>query len=245
MANLFEQYGIKEVADVIIYDIATGKPVLYLDTLKVSTIEETAQQSTATGGKGNAALIIWDYGKEITLNLEDALFSMKSMALMHGGKISKTQTVERAKSFRATTAGEVPAELGLPGDAVFYNDAGEVVLETALAEGQQYIATWKETVQNGGADVITINAETFPGTYRIVGDTYARSYVTGKDEFFQFVIPMAKMNAEKTITMQAEGDPSTFAMSLRVLRPEDGNMMKLIKYPITGASAAAAAYAKV
>ena len=52
---------------------------------------------------------------------------------------------------------------------------------------------------------------------------------------------MAKMNAEKTITMQAEGDPSTFSMSLRVLRPEDGNMMKLIKYPI--ANSAGASYA--
>lgn len=35
-------------------------PVLYLDTLKVSTIEETASSSDATGGKGNAKLITWD-----------------------------------------------------------------------------------------------------------------------------------------------------------------------------------------
>lgn len=243
MANLFEQYGIKEVADVTFYDTATGAPALYLDTLKVSTIEETAQQSTATGGKGNAALIIWDYGKEITLNLEDALFSMKSMALMHGGKISKTESVDRAKSFRPATSGAIPAELGIPENAKIYNDAEEAVDVSNIAANEQYIATWKETVSNGGADVITINAENFPGTYRIVGDTYARSYVTGKDEFFQFVIPMAKMNAEKTITMQAEGDPSTFSMSLRVLRPEDGNMMKLVKYPI--ANAAAASYASL
>lgn len=58
--NLFEQYGIKEVADVLFEDTATGAPVLYLETLKVSTIEETAQQTSANGGKGNAALIIWD-----------------------------------------------------------------------------------------------------------------------------------------------------------------------------------------
>ena len=35
-------------------------PVLYLDTLKVSTIEETASSTDATGGKGNAKLITWD-----------------------------------------------------------------------------------------------------------------------------------------------------------------------------------------
>lgn len=35
-------------------------PVLYLDTLKVSTIEQTAEETEATGGKGNAPLIVWD-----------------------------------------------------------------------------------------------------------------------------------------------------------------------------------------
>lgn len=37
-----------------------GAPVLYLDTLKVSTSEQTAENTSARGGKGNAELIIWD-----------------------------------------------------------------------------------------------------------------------------------------------------------------------------------------
>ena len=40
------------------------------------------------------------------------------------------------------------------------------------------------------------------------------------------------MNAENTITLEAEGDPSVFNMSLRVLRPSDGIMMKLVKYDL-------------
>ena len=241
--SVLEQYGIKEVADVTFYDTSTGAPVLHLDTLKVSTIDETSQQTSATGGKGNAALITWDYGKEITLNLEDALFSMKSMSIMHGGKMSKTEKVSRAKTFRASSAGAIPEGLGIPSEAKVYDESEKVVETANISVNTQYIATWEETISGGGADVITINAETFPGTYKVVGDTYARNYVTGKDEFFQFVIPMAKMKFEKTITMQAEGDPSTFEMSLQVLRPEDGNMMKLIKFPITGAAAASASYA--
>ena len=50
MASLFDQYGIKEVADVTLYDITTPTtpiPVLFLDTLKVSTIEQTAEQAEA------------------------------------------------------------------------------------------------------------------------------------------------------------------------------------------------------
>lgn len=63
MASILDMYGIKEVADVTFYRIdGTNQytPVLYLDTLKVSTIEETASSVDATGGKGNARLITWD-----------------------------------------------------------------------------------------------------------------------------------------------------------------------------------------
>ena len=65
--DILAKYGIKEVADVVFYELSEAgkptKPVLYLDTLKVSTIEQTAENSDARGGKGNAALISWDYGK--------------------------------------------------------------------------------------------------------------------------------------------------------------------------------------
>lgn len=57
MASILDRYGIKEVADVTFYEInddgTPGAPVLYLDTLKVSTIEQTAEQAEARGGKGN------------------------------------------------------------------------------------------------------------------------------------------------------------------------------------------------
>ena len=82
-----ERFGIKEVADVAFYALGanglpTGDPVLIFDTLKVSNIEFTAEQAEARGGKGNAPLIIWDYGREINVTLEDALLSMETLGLM-------------------------------------------------------------------------------------------------------------------------------------------------------------------
>ena len=47
---------------------------------------------------------------------------------------------------------------------------------------------------------------------------------------FQFIIPKAKVTSENTLTLEAEGEPTVFNMSLRVLRPADGQMMKLVKY---------------
>lgn len=87
------RFGIKEVADVTFYSInadgSRGSAVLFLDTLKVSNIEFTAEQAEARGGKGNAPLIIWDYGREATVTLQDALLSMETLALMFEGDPTK------------------------------------------------------------------------------------------------------------------------------------------------------------
>lgn len=74
----------------------------------------------------------------------------------------------------------------------------------------------------------------------VMGDTFARSEITGEDEYFQFILPKAKVTSENTITMEAEGDPSVFNLNLEVLRANltdgDGNsekvMMKLVKYDV-------------
>ena len=256
MASILDRYGIKEVADVTFYELNQAgeptHPVLYLDTLKVSTIEQTAETSEARGGKGNAALIAWDYGKEINVTLEDALFSAKSMAIMFGNGTVKgyndeksfimkseqfiaTDTVLPTEATSAETAKVVSgwnqAYTGPDGKVYkkinpkFYDANGAQV--SALANDEKFFCSFDLKV-NGA--VIEISANSFPGTYYVTGDTYARSETSGKDEFFQFIIPKAKVQSENTITLEAEGDPSVFNMNLKVLRPADGVMMKLVKY---------------
>jgi hypothetical protein len=236
MANLLQQYGIKEVADVTMYQInsdGTYTPVLFLDTLKVSTIEQTAEQTEARGGKGNSPLIIWDYGKEITVTLEDALYSPQSMAIMFGsldrntGNIV-TETVSQVTKMQRVTNADKIAD---PSTAKFYDANMSLIANTGttVPTNAAYV---EQTLAATEGTVLTIDAETFPGTYRLVGDTYARNRKTGKDEYFQFEISQAKMSSENTITLEAEGDPSVFNMTMRVLRPEDGKMMKLTQYSI-------------
>ena len=213
-----------------------GAPVLYLDTLKVSTIEQTAESTSARGGKGNPELIMWDYGKEITVTLEDALFSAKSMALMYGVDIKDTgdfadenEILKTVKPSQVSTDGSKITINGqaftVSGSVTYYDENGSSTTNKASAA----YATAKITVSG---QKIVISSDKFPETYYVTGDTYARSEATGKDEFFQFIIPKAKMQSEVTLTMEAEGDPSTFNMNLKVLRPADGDMMKLVKYSI-------------
>ena len=88
MASILDKYGIKEVFDFTMYEIGEGgkpvRPVLFSDSLKVSTTEVTAETNEARGGKGNAILLTWDSNKDITVDIEDALFSAKSMAKIIG-----------------------------------------------------------------------------------------------------------------------------------------------------------------
>lgn len=393
--NIFEQYGIKEVADVCLYSIELDEnddevyvPVLYLDTLKVSTVEQTASQTSARGGLGNPELIIWDYGKEITVTLEDALYNPASMGMTWGGKYgSKTYTVygrinindrnlkqvsgklkiKNLKNFEYDNTTKMATwlcsvtvisndgkerygnknikiaynnktkEFGFLNDMnnftntviindkiktisftyikymntnsvsiqelvyeidhalknVYYLDRIEkckatqtfvIDTDTNTRHGNyRYIEKYKnneltvfidprtmqpyepntdEFVRKNGDKIygnlrvikqheiyykwtrskaadntslghqIVVDATHFPGTYRLVGETYSRSRKTGKDERFQFEIPLCKMGSENNFTLQAEGDPTTFTMTLKVLRREDGVMMKLTQYDV-------------
>lgn len=249
MASILDRYGIKEVADVTFYELNSdetrGAPVLYLDTLKVSTIEQTAENAEARGGKGNAALISWDYGKEITVTLEDALYSAKSLAMMFGdnngasevstGSITKTVWKSSLSSTTAASAGSTVSVV-INGNTVsltnctFYKASGASVTSVTSGTDYDYVTgTISATTRT-----IDVSANAFPGTYYVTGDTYARSEATGKDEFFQFIIPKAKVMSESnTITLEAEGDPTVFSMSLKVLRPKNGVMMQLVQYTVS------------
>lgn len=274
MASIFEQYGIKEVADVTFYEMDMAghqKPVLYIDTAKVSTIEKTASTSEARGGKANPALISWDFGVEINLTLEDALFTPKSIAIMQGaGKVIEGSTTEpvyidvtneEAVMSISTVDGVTTATLTLkhaakPSSIYIYKvdqngqwlDGHQLHNFTPDTTNKVFTATtdvtetadygvavfYKTPITDDSAQVIKINSDTFPGTYRIVGDTYARNRNTGKDDFFQFIVHRAKMSADNTITLSADGDPSTFNMSLKVLRNLNGSgMIDLVKYNFT------------
>ena len=239
--DILARYGIKEVADVTFYEIGEneqpGAPVLYLDTLKVSTTEQTAENTSARGGKGNPELIMWDYGKEITVNLEDALFSAKSMALMYGIDPKSVDFNQNLNTIRKTV--HVASIVESDGKQIVSTQAGDIDLSSVTVEYYDAMAKKLDSAEGAvyatfdlpvaGVE-ISISAEKFPGTYYVTGDTYARSEATGKDEFFQFIIPKAKVLSEVTLTMEAEGDPSTFSMNLKVLRPKSGKMMKLVKY---------------
>lgn len=409
--NLFQKYGIKEVADVVFYSITEVgdeefyTPVLFLDTLKVSTLEKSAEKVEAKGGKGNKKLIVWNFGKEITLNLEDALFSQASMSLIWGGRLEAKLSAYTSAIVKLNIANkygilhystkaypspaltdeewdivfETMEELGIKSNQdeensfvyidkydsfvmenrtkVIYNyfkRQGENETEKAIPqqvidgiiskitslEKVGYIDTdihelevidrmekcivkdrngltistskqkenllryykddrtssytiyydaktmlpllqvaddgkilgwdgdeelggdsnnnghnpesdlfkikigtvyykWTRTVKYKEAEddgiigrTLVIDAETFPDAYKIVGECYIREQKTGKDQRYQFIIHRATVTSDTSITLEAEGEPTTFSMQVDVLTPPNDIMIELKQYDV-------------
>ena len=288
MASILDKYGIKEVADVMFYELdskgAPSAPVLYLDTLKVSTITQSAELVDATGGKSNVKLLTWDTNKEITLEIEDALFSAKSLGIMFGATMKDNgANQEVLKTLRA-------ADVKKEGNFLTFDINGKTLyIATSLVTAFSYAdiagnatvdpypvaypnwTTKKGKASESGQDVagqniefvtfdlldctstavdrgsgngvisggitIDIGAEFNDNSFYITGDTYARNYQNGKDEFLQFIVPKGKVSAEDvSLTMEADGDPATFSMTVNCLKSVDGSMLKLVKYGIGQAS---------
>ena len=298
MAIILDKYAIKEVADVMFYELdskgAPSAPVLYLDTLKTSTLSQSSEVVDARGGKGNVKILSWDTNKELTIEMEDAVYSAKSLGIMFGGKmyvygekqeVLKTLRYDSAKiteakktgastydyltfeisghklyiakslvtafSYQKSDGTEVadPVAIASPDWTHGYGDSADQAIEfitfdlldctSTAIERQPFVAGEggaADTPNNGvisGGVTIDIGAEFNSNTYYITGDTYARNVASGKDEFLQFIIPKGKVSAEDvSLTMEADGDPATFSMTVQCLKSEGGSMVKLVKYNI-------------
>lgn len=227
-------------------------PVLFLDTLKVSTLEQASEKTDATGGRGNAKLITWDYGKEITLSIEDALYTPASMAAIWAGEhgdlkngVKDTTMIDRMEKITAKRnfiipAGNhegTPSEGNVTAQAVYYDPKTMEPFQdgTPIAEGEVLYKFTRSVAYDGNSigNTIEISADKFPGTYRVVGETLVKDKATGEDQRFQFIIPEAKMSAESTsITLEADGDPVVFSFTMDVLRPDNGVMMKFVQFDV-------------
>lgn len=303
MAIILDKYAIKEVADVMFYELdskgAPSAPVLYLDTLKTSTLSQSSEVVDARGGKGNVKILSWDTNKELTIEMEDAVFSAKSLQIMFGGDMIVTgDEQEVLKTLRAAdiafpagestylkfrlnsndyyinkglvtafsynSATEEGETTGTGGSAITWgkevsNPVAVAVPDFATMTGKkdsssssytqkiEFVTfdlldcTSSATARTTGNGVVSegmtidIGAEFNSNTYYITGDTYARNVASGKDEFLQFIIPKGKVSAEDvSLTMEADGDPATFSMTVQCLKSESGSMVKLVKYALAG-----------
>lgn len=242
MAN--KRYGLKEVANVIFFDIATNKPAIFFDTLKVSTIENESESAEARGGQGNNKLLAWDFGRTATLTLQDALLSDVSLAMLAGTSVKNSNIKAVGRETLVTVTDTAPAtkvslketpiansitvykvEGGIMTDEItgFTVSQKDVKFSTGTTVGQSVMVFYEYNVTGDDVSQVTFNGNAFPATYKVVGDTVVRGE-DGLDRKMQFIIPKAKLQSTFSLTMDVE-NVSTFDFNLEVLTESGTNKL--------------------
>jgi hypothetical protein len=173
----------------------------------------------------------------------DVKYNSSTGALSIVGTAKPVLVFDTLKTSSLEFTGETTEARGGKGNAVLmswdHSREATLTLEDALLSADSLNAMLSNKSLGGDADstVISIDANGFPGTYTVIGKTYARGS-DGTDHLLTFLVFKAKVNAEASFEMSADGDPSTLNMTLKVLRcvqedvdkmgAEPGDMVKLI-----------------
>jgi hypothetical protein len=253
------RFGVHEVSDLTLYNLVNKKAELFLDSLKLSNLENNADSSYAQGGSGSPRLVGWDFNRTVTLTAQDALLNPKAIAMQVGTDVEKKiETIYERFVTTSISDGGTPAnsKISLPDipdvgsiqivesadgyghdkdvDSASATITGkDVSIPTAsLAVGKQVIVyyTYQSSVD---AEVLTVKSDKFSGFYRAVGKTLWRNVATGKDEKVQIVLPKVKITSQFTLTMQPDGDPSVFDFNLDCFKDSSStDMVKLVRYGV-------------
>ena len=257
MANLLqheiERYGAVTVMDVMLLDYETKKPVMFLDTLKISSINAESEMKEIKGGKYADVLITYDFARTLGLEFQDALLSSESMKNLWGAKITDAVTgfnVHQREILTATTGGVLTVSLdiatgttGAPLMVAVYDSDGDVVSLTPtavagkritdaakLVVGEQYTVFYIGEAPGTGewkAIQALVTSETFPKTVTFVGKTFFINQKNGKKVEAEIEVPKLKLAANFTLGLEAEGDASVFDFSGMALI--DGKDKELLK----------------
>lgn len=180
------------------------------------------------------------------MNLEDAVISWEEMRLLLGAQMKDNAgtthevKIHKNAQFVVETANKIPVGKGTtdvgvndlptakPAEYKWVNftqgTRGQVTATQTLPEnsfkvGDRVRIFWVEEYAEGNeaadANMLVISPNRFPGVYKVVGDALIRDE-DGHDSAFQFVIERAKLLSEVTLTLQAEGDPSTNLLNVEV-----------------------------
>lgn len=85
------KYAAVTVCDVTLYDLVTKYPVMFFDTLQVTSIDGSAETTDIQGGQGNATLASVSHSKTVEVQFDDAIMTMSSLALLTGGTLEQAE----------------------------------------------------------------------------------------------------------------------------------------------------------
>lgn len=254
LTHFKEKFGIVTVVNATFYDVDGKKPLISFDTLKMSNITSEGQQKEIRGGQGAELLLQYDFGRTANIEITDALVSMGSLEYLFGGSLTAGtfKALRRVEGVIATDdtipdpgLTEDDATTGAHKILIIKEDGTKTVYPVAAGEmassrsaledlvgfsapaGSKYVL-WYPGIYSTAENTreMVLKASDFPPTVRMIGETIVLDADKGQKVAFQVEIPKLKLNANFTLSFDAEGDPSVFDFS-GVALSHNGDLIKV------------------
>ncbi|MCM3274166.1 hypothetical protein [Paenibacillus elgii] len=248
------QWAVREVAIATFYDLKTGKARAQLTNLKTSGLENSATTVYAKGGRGNAKIVGFSGERGGKVTLQDAVFTNEVIAMMTGNDIKKGSVAVYQKEALQVQADKVTlAHTPAVADTLIsvykaeddgthgtefvkakaatpttgeYSVSGKVVtFKTGELKEGDTVIVYYQAKTDATAKTITVSADKFSGSYKVILDCLVRDTFTKQDYAAQIVIHNAKMEDNWKIEMKPDGDPSVFDIPLEILKPTNTQEM--------------------
>lgn len=250
------RWAIREAGEATFYDLTDGHAIVTLTTLKTSGVETTGETVYARGGRGNAKLVGFSSNRESKINLEDAIFDNKAVAMLTGNNILEgKKTVDRRDvitvtsnkaSLQKTPKGALISVYEVNPDGT---NGKEYTLGTPATNVNDFSIAAKELTFNVGvvnntkvrvyykvetaldAKTIKVTSDKFGGSFRVTLDVLVVDEFTKKAFQGQLNIPNAKFEDSFNLDFAADGDPAVLTLPLEILKsPVNTDMWELVIY---------------
>lgn len=252
---MLEKMGIKDVIKPVLKFLTPQtmggrsyeayEPYIRFDYLKTTSLKGDTSTIYIQGGRGNTKLLAFNGSKEMTIDFEDALISVESLALLTGGELTKGVKKTIGISERLIVTSGVPVTLKhtpVQGNAKYKifvtkieggTDYGTKIADyTILAkaltvdtfEGEIMIDYYFETDEKVAS--VTIDAETAGKYFMLEGTTLAMN-MSGDMQTCHMRIPKMKIKNNFEIALNSES-ASTFKFEADIFGVLEGSANVLV-----------------
>jgi len=233
LTNLFnhqkDKKGFVTVMNVLLKN-SDGMPMLKLDSLKISNIAVEGNEKEIRGGLGAGLLMTYGYGRTATVEIEDAFASMDSLQYLFG----TTEVVEGTDveyNVNEVVAVTTPATMPTPSKTALGTVYGVRVSdgETDAAEfiADDQVEIFYMAAGEAGSKQLTLKSSDFPGAVTMVGHTFLIDESDGSKVLCEIEFPKFKLDPSFSLSLEGEGDASTFNFTGKALENSSNEIFKL------------------
>lgn len=231
----------RQVCDVYIDVLKTGKPFLYLETANTTT-QNISGDSVYAMARGQKA-IAWQEPADGTMTIEAQVLPFKVYALMSNGVIYNDAVFPKHEVIKATEAGKLTLadtpkdgtlfvfarhdfggeaiEGTLKGTAFSATDAGKIAVDTEYEVGY-YVA------KTEGVNRVSFGEHFEVQDYRVTMSTLEKDEDGVQTPYYMKAykaVPQRNFEMSQAST----GDPASITITFDILRDKDGNYFDMIE----------------